>query len=65
MICTITMTKIRATDTQEITEATAWRCLALSERTSWSLSRKSASMRRVIRCAAQLMKRAASRPPIR
>jgi hypothetical protein len=47
-----------------MTDATACRCLALSERTSWSLSWKSASMRRVIFMAAQLMNRAASRPPI-
>ena len=38
--------------TQEITDATACRCLAVSERTNASLSRKSASMRRVMRCAA-------------
>ena len=47
--CTITMTNSSAIDTQEITEATAWRCLALSVRTSWSLSWYSASMRRTIR----------------
>ena len=29
--CTITTTNSRATDTQEITEATAWRCFALSD----------------------------------
>ena len=34
MISTITMTNSSAIDTQEITDATAWRCLALSERTS-------------------------------
>ena len=28
------MTKSSAIDTHEITDATAWRCLALSERTS-------------------------------
>ena len=36
--CIITRTNSSATDTQEITDATAWRCLALSVRTSWSLS---------------------------
>ena len=36
--CIITTTNSSATVTQEITEATAWRCLALSVRTSWSLS---------------------------
>ena len=36
--CIITTTNSSAIDTQEITEATAWRCLALSVRTSWSLS---------------------------
>ena len=53
-------TKRMAIDTQEMTEATAWRCLALSVRTSWSLSRKSASIRLVIFCADQLMNRAAN-----
>ena len=61
----VTMTKSRATDTHEITEATAWRCLALSVRTSWSVSWYSASMRRTTRRADQLMNRAASKPPIR
>ena len=60
VISTATTTKSMAIDTQEMTEATAWRCLALSVRTSWSLSRKSASMRLVIFCADQLMNRAAS-----
>ena len=64
MISTATITNRIATDTHEITDATAWRCLVLSERTSWSLSSYSASMRRTILLAAQLMNRAASRPPI-
>ena len=34
VISTITMTNKIAIDTQEITDATAWRCLSLSERTS-------------------------------
>ena len=60
VISTATTTKRMAIDTQEMTEATAWRCLALSVRTSWSLSRKSASIRLVIFCADQLMNRAAN-----
>ena len=39
VISTATMTNSIATDTHEITDATAWRCLVLSERTNWSLSR--------------------------
>ena len=38
VISTATITNRIATDTHEITDATAWRCLVLSERTSWSLS---------------------------
>jgi hypothetical protein len=36
-------------DTQEITDATAWRCLVASERTNASLSAKPTSSRRVTR----------------
>ncbi len=53
-----------ATHTQETTDATAWRCLALSGRTSCSVSRYWASMWRTILPADQLMNRAASRAPI-
>ena len=37
VISTATRTNRSATDTQEMTDATAWRCLALSVRTSWSV----------------------------
>ena len=38
VISTATTTNSRAIDTQDITEATACRCLALSVRTNWSVS---------------------------
>src|SRR4029079_4358094 len=61
---TITTTDSSAIATQEITDATAWRCLASSERTTASLSSYSTSICRTTRAAAQLMNRAASKPPI-
>ena len=51
VICTMHQIADAATiDTQEITDATAWRCLALSERTSASLSRNVGVERRAICC---------------
>ena len=47
VIWTATTTHSSTTDTQEITEATAWRCLVASERTSASLAAKPQSSRRV------------------
>ena len=64
VICTATPMAMSTTDTQEITEATACRCLVASERTSASLSVKPTSIRSVTFWAAQVTNRAASTAPI-
>lgn len=64
VIWTATITHSSTTDTHEITEATAWRCLEASERTSASLAWKPCSSLRVTRRAAQVMNREASTAPI-
>src|SRR5271157_4424774 len=64
VIWTITTTQMIAIETQEITDATAWRCLVASERTNASLSAKPTSSCRVTSCATQETKRAASTAPI-
>lgn len=56
----MTQMPMMTTDTQEITEATAWRCLEASERTSASLSAKPRLSCRVTCCATQLTNLAAS-----
>ena len=55
--CTVVTTTTSTTTIQETTEASAWRCLLASERTSASLCVNERSSRRVILCAPQLMKR--------
>src|SRR5271166_6849438 len=59
-IWSMTQMPMMTIDTQEITDATACRCLVASERTSASLKVKPSSSCRVTRCATQLTKRAAS-----
>src|SRR6185312_873054 len=59
-ICSMTQMPMMTTDTQEITDATAWRCLDASERTSASLSAKPRLSCRVTCWATQLTNRAAS-----
>ena len=63
-IWTTTQIAMRTIDTHWITDATAWRCLVASERTSASLSAKPTSSRRVTRSATQVTRRTASTAPI-